>query len=99
VFEYRFGKLRFTWDVRKGAVNVRKHGVRFEEAATVFADPLASFHDDPDHSGLEARFLLVGHSLNDRILLVVHAERGDTIRLISARKPTARERKEYDGNA
>jgi len=77
----------------------QKHGVSFEEAATVFADPLARFYDDPDHSTNELRFLLVGHSLLGRLLLVVHAERGDIIRIISARKPTPRERRNFKANA
>ena len=56
-------------------------------------------YDDPDHSEAEARFILVGHSLADRLLLVVHAEKGDTIRIISARRPTPRERAEYEADA
>jgi len=99
VIEHRYGPLWFSWDARKAAINLRKHGVTFEEATTVFVDPEARIYDDPDHSEYEARFLLVGHSLVGRMLLVVHAERGDMIRLISARKPTARERKDYDANA
>ena len=90
---FRFGDLEFSWDERKAATNLKKHGVRFEEAATVFADPAARLYDDPDHSDDEPRFLLVGHSFAGRVLLVVHAENRDTIRIISARraKPTERE--------
>jgi uncharacterized protein len=66
---------------------------------TAFTDPLARIYDDPDHSVEEDRFLLVGHSLVGRMLLVVHAERGDRIRLISARKPTLLELKVYRSNA
>lgn len=99
VVEYRYGSLQFAWDESKAAINRRKHLVSFEEAVTVFADPLGRIYDDPDHSVEEDRYLLVGHSLAGRILLVVHAVRGDTIRIISARKPTARERKQYNRNA
>ena len=96
---YRFGKLEFSWNERKALQNLRRHGVRFEEAATVFVDPLARVYDDPDHSDTEARFLLVGHSLAGRMLLVVHAEKGDTIRVISARRTTSAERAEYEADA
>jgi len=68
-------------------------------AATAFVDPLGRVYDDPDHSESEARFILVGHSLAGRLLLVVHAEKGDTIRIISARRPTLRERAEYETDA
>lgn len=97
--QHRYGNLAFAWDERKAATNLQKHGISFEEAATVFADPLARFYDDPDHSTNELRFLLVGHSLLGRLLLVVHAERGDIIRIISARKPTTRERRNFKTNA
>jgi uncharacterized DUF497 family protein len=96
---HRFGGLEFTWDERKASANLKKHGVRFEEAATVFIDPLARLFDDPDHSAGEARFLLVGCSLAQRVLLVVHAEKWDTIRIISARRAARRERKAYDADA
>jgi uncharacterized DUF497 family protein len=99
VVQYRYGGLHFAWDESKATSNKGKQGVSFEEAVTVFADPLGRIYDDPDHSVEEDRFLLVGHSLEGRVLLVVHAERRDRIRIISARKPTARERKEYKNNA
>jgi len=99
VQRYRFGALEFSWDERKAQQNARRHKVRFEEAATVFADPLARLYDDPDHSISEDRFLLVGHSAAGRVVLVVHAEKGDTIRIISARQPTARERARYEADA
>jgi len=99
VTEYRYGILEFCWDERKAASNRRKHGISFEEAVTVFADPLARIYDDPDHSIEEDRFLLVGQSLAGRVVLVVHAERGDRIRLISARKPTSQELKDYQSDA
>jgi uncharacterized DUF497 family protein len=99
VVHYQFGDLEFSWDERKASANLRKHCVRFEEAVTVFVDPLARMYDDPDHAAAEARFLLVGHSLAGRLLLVVHAEKHDTIRIISARQPTRRERRAYDADA
>ena len=97
--QFRFGGLEFTWSERKAALNMRKHRVSFEEATTVFLDPLARIYEDPDHSVTENRFLLVGYSLVGRLLLVVHVEKGDTIRIISARRATARERKDYEKNA
>lgn len=96
---HRFGQLAFSWDDRKASTNLRRHGVRFEEAATVFADPLGRIYDDPDHSEDELRFLLVGHSLAGRILVVVHAEKDDAIRIISARRVTPSEREEYETDA
>jgi uncharacterized protein len=95
----QFGDLEFSWDERKASLNVRKHGVRFEEAVTVFIDPFARLYNDPDHSDAEGRFLLVGHSLGGRMLLVVHAEKGDTIRIVSARRTTPRERADYETDA
>ena len=89
---------RFEWDPRKDAENQRKHGVSFEEARTVFADEYALLLDDPDHSRGEERFILLGLSARFRVLVVVHAyrESEDTIRIISARKATRRERQQYD---
>jgi hypothetical protein len=84
--------LRFRWDPRKAAANVRKHGVTFEEAGTVLADPLSITIADPDHSVDEQRFLLLGSSN----LVVGHSERGDAIRIISARRVTRRERRTYE---
>ncbi|MBN1610418.1 MAG: BrnT family toxin [Polyangiaceae bacterium] len=78
---------------------MRRHRVSFEEATTVFADPWARLHDDPDHSSAEKRFLLVGHSLSNRLLLVVHAERADKIRITSARRLTRGEREDYENDA
>ena len=93
---FRFGDLEFSWDDRKARANSKKHGVTFREAATVFADPLARIYDDPDHSDDEQRFLLVGHSFAGRVLLVVHAENRDMIRIISARRAKPSEREEHD---
>ena len=89
---------RFEWNARKDAENQRKHGVSFEEARTVFADEYALLLDDPDHSGGEERFILLGLSARFRVLVLVHAYREpeDTIRIISARKATRRERQQYD---
>ena len=89
--------LRFSWDPRKAAANRRKHGVTFEEAATVFADRLSVTIPDPDHSTIkEDRFVIVGQSEPERLLVVSHVERGDDIRLISARLATRRERRIYE---
>lgn len=88
--------LKFEWDARKAALNLRKHGISFEEAATVFGDALAYTFVDPDHSLGEHRFLTIGVSAHDRTLLVVHAERGQDIRIISARRATRREQSIYE---
>ena len=91
--------LRFEWDPRKAAANRRKHGVSFEEAQTTFYDEFALQFFDGDGSEDEDRFVLLGLSAESRILVVVHCERdgGDTLRIISACKATARERKHYQG--
>jgi uncharacterized DUF497 family protein len=99
VAAFEFGGLQFSWSERKAKLNLENHGVSFEEAATVFLDPLARLYDDPDHSASESRFLLVGHSLAGQLLLVVHAEKRDTIRVISARRATSRERRRYAADA
>ena len=83
----------FEWNKTKAAANRRKHGVTFEEAATVFADPLARIFDDPDHSGDEKREIIIGHSTQLRLLVVGFRERKGKIRLINARGTTKRERK------
>ncbi len=88
--------LRFEWDENKARRNIEKHGVSFEEAATVFGDPLSLTIDDPLHSGDEERFVTVGETVNQGILVVVHTERGDSIRIINARKATRNERKTYE---
>lgn len=89
--------IQFEWDSAKANAKLRKHGVAFEEAETVFSDDLALLIDDPDHSGEEGRFVLLGWSAVARILAVVHAYRmaQDTIRIISARKATKAERTIY----
>ena len=88
--------LLFDWDSNKSAINLKKHGVSFGEAATVFRDPLSVTFDDPDHSWSEYRFITVGLSTGGKILVVSHTERGRTIRLISARKATRQERSFYE---
>ena len=89
---------QFEWDVRKARDNLKKHGVGFEEALTVFADPLARIFDDPDHSEEERRELIIGHSAAQRLLVVGFTERQTATRLIGAREATARERREYEQN-
>ncbi len=90
--------MNFEWDPGKDRENRRKHRVSFEEAATVFGDPLALTFPDPDHSETEHHFITVGISSVRRVLLVAHTERGETLRIISARKVTQRERKHYEEN-
>jgi hypothetical protein len=89
--------MRFTWDQAKAAENLRKHKVSFEEARSVFADENARLKHDPDHSQQEDRFIILGFSERFRLLIVCHAYRGndDVIRIISARKATPSERKQY----
>ncbi|MBN1344428.1 MAG: BrnT family toxin [Phycisphaerae bacterium] len=87
--------LEFEWDTRKAAANRRKHKVSFVEAATAFADRLSLTIADPDHSDLEDRFVLLGLSCRGRLLVVVHTEQDDTIRIISARKASRREEVQY----
>jgi len=86
----------FEWDPAKAAANVKTHGVSFEEAVTVFQDPLAKVHPDPDHSESERREILIGHSAQARLLLVAFTDRQGKIRLLSARKVTRRERRQYE---
>ena len=84
------------WDENKNLLNQRKHRVSFEEAATVFSDPLETTIDDPDHTFAEHRFISIGESFMNRLLVVSYAESDDEIRIISARRPTTRERQEYE---
>jgi uncharacterized DUF497 family protein len=90
------GHLQFTWDPAKAAANLRKHGVAFEDASTVFRNALAQVLPDPTHSEQEQRSLIVGHSAGGRLLLVVFREMEERIRIISARDASARERREYE---
>ena len=86
----------FEWAPAKAAENRRKHRVAFEEAATIFGDPISRTIRDPDHSFDEDRFVTVGLSKQRRLLLVVHTERDDRVRLISARRATRRESRQYE---
>lgn len=87
--------MLFDWDKHKAASNFAKHKVSFEEAATVFGDPLSDTFDDPDHSIGEHRFLIIGHSETNRLLFVSHTDDGTTIRIISARELTRGEKESY----
>lgn len=88
--------IRFVWDPEKAKANLRKHGVSFEEALTVFGDVLARIHGDPEHSQGERREIIVGHSSRGRLVLVSFTEREAMVRLISARRATRHERKDYE---
>ena len=88
--------MKFAWDRRKERANLDKHGVSFTEATTVFGDPLAASIPDPDHSEGEERFVTVGYSSRNRLIVVCHTEQGDTVRIISAREATSYERKKYE---
>ena len=89
-------KVNVEWNPIKARTNRRKHGVTFEEAATVFTDLLSATIFDPLHSETEDRFIIIGQSMQRRLLVVVHIDQGDTIRIISARVANARERKTYE---
>lgn len=92
--------LRFTWDPVKAAANLRKHRISFSEAMTAFADPLSISVPDPDHTSAgEERWLLIGRTERQRLVIVVHLERADVIRLISARLASRSERKTYEEEA
>ena len=88
--------LRFSWDARKAASNLRKHGIEFVEATTAFDDPLSITVSDPDHSVGEERYLLVGATARGRLVVVSHMDEGEEIRIISARDATLQERKGYE---
>jgi uncharacterized protein len=88
--------MRFEWDSEKAASNLAKHGVSFDEASTVFGDPLATTIADPDHSVDEERFLTTGLSTQQRVVIVWHAEGEDVIRIIGTREATPHERRIYE---
>jgi len=88
--------MKFEWDKNKAVFNISKHGVSFDEAKTVFNDPLYVDFFDPDHSHNEYRYIIIDQSLNNRLLLVAYTEKENTIRLINARELTQRERKDYE---
>ena len=97
-YTYNVGMIVFEWDARKAATNLRKHGIRFEEAQSVFYDEFATQFGDEDHSSDEDRFIMLGLSNRSRVLTVVHCVRDeDTIRIISARRATRPERSYYQG--
>ena len=88
--------MTYEWDPAKAAANVKKHGVSFEEAASVFLDPSALTFWDPDHSAEEDREITIGRSAQQRVLFVAHAPREDRIRIISARRATSKERRQHE---
>ena len=88
--------MEFKWDEKKAAANLADHGVSFDEAKTVFDDPLYVDFYDPDHSYEEHRYLIVGESRQGRLLIVSYTERGESVRLISAREVSLSERKAYE---
>ncbi len=88
--------MRFSWDPKKAAANLKKHGVTFVEASTVFRDVLSVTGLDPDHSVGERRYVTFGNSIRNRLLVVAHTEDNNTVRIISARPVTRLERKIYE---
>ena len=88
--------MEFGWDQNKADANLSKHGVSFDEAITVFDDPLYLDFFDPDHSHYEYRYIIIGQSSDNRLLLVSYTEHGESVRIISAREATRRERKDYE---
>jgi uncharacterized DUF497 family protein len=91
--------LLFEWDPGKAKINLDAHGISFDEASTVFGDTLSLVIYDPLLSVDEDRFILIGNSHRNRLLVIVHTERGGKIRIISARKATRKEREQYEENA
>ncbi len=90
--------LKFEWTRKKAASNLSKHGVSFEEALTVFGDPLARIFDDEDHSAEEHREIIIGRSARERVLVMCFTAQGESVRIFSARTATRRERKDYEEN-
>ncbi|MGH9203358.1 MAG: BrnT family toxin [Vicinamibacterales bacterium] len=88
--------MEFEWDPKKAAANVKKHGVEFAEAMTIFGDPLELTIMDPDHSEDERRFLSIGLSAGGRLLVVAYTERAGRMRIINARQASSKERKNYE---
>jgi uncharacterized protein len=88
--------MKFEWDKRKAVSNIKKHGVPFEESSTVFGDPLSLTIQDPIHSNKEERYVTIGLSAKFRIIVVIHTDRGDNIRIISARLATKGEKNNYE---
>ena len=90
--------MEFDWDPSKALNNLKNHGVDFQEAATVFADMLSITYPDPDHSSDEDRFVMIGLSKRNRLLIVAHTDRGGLTRIISAREVTKTERRLYEND-
>ena len=88
--------FQFEWDEQKAKNNLKKHGIGFDEAKTVFEDPLSLTMPDPEHSVTEARYIDLGYSVNNRLLVVVYMERNDVIRIISSREAENYERRQYE---
>ena len=88
--------LKFEWNEDKAAINLRKHDVSFDEAGTVFLDPLAVTYPDPDHAEDGDREITIGYSTKERLLFVSHAQRGDRLRIIGARQASRRERRQHE---
>jgi uncharacterized DUF497 family protein len=88
--------LKFEWDPAKAAINASKHGVTFMEATSAFGDLLSLTIPDPEHSQAETRYLLIGRTHRNRLVVVAHTEREDQIRIISARLPTPKEKRSYE---
>lgn len=89
-------RMRFEWDSDKAAANLEKHGLSFEEASTAFGDPLSRTVRDPLHSDEEDRFVIVGMTSTGRLVVVVHTDRGESVRLITARIATSAERRRHE---
>lgn len=93
-------EIKFEWDSDKAGANIKKHGVSFEEAQTVFRDPLACIFDDEVHSENERREIIIGHSENNRLLIVCFTEKTEgLVRIFSSRPATGKERRDYEENA
>jgi uncharacterized DUF497 family protein len=90
--------MEFAWDTTKATSNLAKHGISFEEATTVFGDPLSNTFPDPDHSLEEQRFIIIGSSEQGKIIVVAHTDDGEVVRIINAREATYGERKSYEEN-
>lgn len=91
--------MQFEWNPEKGELNLKKHEVDFTEAETVFGDPLAKIFDDDEHSSDEKREIIIGHSIENRLLIVSFTEReNDTVRIITARMATPKERRDYEND-
>lgn len=88
--------MKLEWDTKKAAANEKKHRVSFQEASSIFGDPLALTFDDPDHSVNEVRYLTFGNSSRHRLLVVIHTQRGKMTRIISARIATRQEKRIYE---